>query len=60
MPSHFSPAHQKPIVKIKDVPMEKKIREFLATHRAGMKLQALCDVDKYFSEQRSRKTVKIK
>ncbi|XP_004002132.3 leucine-rich repeat and IQ domain-containing protein 3 isoform X1 [Ovis aries] len=57
----FSPAHQKPIVKIKDVPMEKKIRrEFLATHRAGMKLQALCDVDKYFSEQKKQESSKNK
>ncbi|KAF4021670.1 hypothetical protein G4228_013713 [Cervus hanglu yarkandensis] len=57
----FSPAHQKPVVKIKDMLMEKRIRrEFLATHRAGMKLQALCDVDKYFSEQKKQESSKNK
>ncbi|KAB0361614.1 hypothetical protein FD754_005770, partial [Muntiacus muntjak] len=57
----FSPAHPKPVVKIKDMLMEKRIRrEFLATHRAGMKLQALCDVDKYFSEQKKQESSKNK
>lgn len=57
----FSPAHQKPVVKIKDMLMGKKIRrEFLATHRAGMKLQPLCDVDKYFSEQKKQESSKNK
>ncbi|XP_035107770.3 leucine-rich repeat and IQ domain-containing protein 3 isoform X1 [Callithrix jacchus] len=49
----------KPIIK-KDPPVERNIKEFFATQRAGMKLQTLVDIDKYYKEQNKQECLKEK
>ncbi|XP_067582677.1 leucine-rich repeat and IQ domain-containing protein 3 [Pseudorca crassidens] len=57
----LSTTHQKPVIKIKDMLLEKSVRrEFLTTQRTGMKLQALYDIDKYCSEQKKQASYKNK
>uniref|UniRef100_A0A5G2QEP8 Leucine rich repeats and IQ motif containing 3 n=1 Tax=Sus scrofa TaxID=9823 RepID=A0A5G2QEP8_PIG len=57
----FSTTHQKPVIKIKDMLLEKSVRkEFFTTQRTGMKLQTLCDIDKYGSEQKQQESHKNK
>ncbi|XP_047644600.1 leucine-rich repeat and IQ domain-containing protein 3 [Phacochoerus africanus] len=57
----FSTTHQKPVIKIKDTLLEKSVRrEFFTTQRTGMKLQTLCDIDKYGSEQKQQENHKNK
>lgn len=57
----FSTTHQKPVIKIKDTLLEKSVRrEFFTTQRTGMKLQTLCDIDKYGSEQKQQESHKNK
>ncbi|XP_057552898.1 leucine-rich repeat and IQ domain-containing protein 3 [Hippopotamus amphibius kiboko] len=57
----FSATHQKPVIKKKDMLLEKHVRrEFFTTQRTGMKLQALCDIDKYCSEQKKQQSYKNK
>ncbi|XP_055978879.1 leucine-rich repeat and IQ domain-containing protein 3 [Sorex fumeus] len=41
---------QKPVCTYKDIKLKKNMKEFFTVHRAGMRLQSLCDVDKYYSE----------
>ncbi|XP_012298170.2 leucine-rich repeat and IQ domain-containing protein 3 isoform X2 [Aotus nancymaae] len=49
----------KPIIK-KDPPVERNIKEFFETQRAGMKLQTLVDIDKYYTEQNKQECHKEK
>ncbi|XP_023975636.1 leucine-rich repeat and IQ domain-containing protein 3 [Physeter macrocephalus] len=57
----LSTTHQKPVIKIKDMLLEKSVRrEFFTTQRTGMKLQALYDIDKYCSEQKKQASYKNK
>ncbi|XP_058159345.1 leucine-rich repeat and IQ domain-containing protein 3 [Dasypus novemcinctus] len=50
----FSAIPQKTIIK-RGTLLERNVRkEFFATHRTGVKLKALCDIDKYFSEQKKQ------
>ncbi|ELW68024.1 Leucine-rich repeat and IQ domain-containing protein 3 [Tupaia chinensis] len=62
-PAHaqpFSTTHQNPVTK-KDSLMERNIkREFFMTHRAGMKLQKLNEIDKYYTEQKKQECYKEK
>nr|XP_044604945.1 leucine-rich repeat and IQ domain-containing protein 3 isoform X3 [Equus asinus] len=47
--------HPKPAIKKKDMLLKRNVsREFFTTHRAGIKLQTLCDIDKYYSEQKKQ------
>ncbi|XP_003411181.1 leucine-rich repeat and IQ domain-containing protein 3 isoform X1 [Loxodonta africana] len=56
----FSAIHQKPIIK-SDTESERNVRkEFFITQRSGIKLQALCDIDKYYSEQKKYESHKKK
>ncbi|XP_037682843.1 leucine-rich repeat and IQ domain-containing protein 3 [Choloepus didactylus] len=56
----FSAIHQKPIIK-RDTLLERNVRkEFFATHRTGIKLQTLCDIDIYYSEQKKQESHKKK
>nr|XP_019599320.1 PREDICTED: leucine-rich repeat and IQ domain-containing protein 3 [Rhinolophus sinicus] len=53
----FFTTHQKPILENKDMALEKKVRrEFLMTHRTGIKLQTLRDIDKFYSEQKMQES----
>ncbi|KAM5270643.1 leucine-rich repeat and IQ domain-containing protein 3 [Hipposideros larvatus] len=53
----FSTTHQKPVLEKKDTALEKTVRrEFLTTHRTGIKLQTLCDIEKYHSEQKMQES----
>ncbi|KAM9685452.1 leucine-rich repeat and IQ domain-containing protein 3 [Trichechus inunguis] len=56
----FSAIHQKPIIK-SDTESQRKVRKgFFITHRRGIKLQTLCDIDKYYSEQKKHESHKEK
>ncbi|XP_053448739.1 leucine-rich repeat and IQ domain-containing protein 3 [Nycticebus coucang] len=46
--------HPKPIIK-KDTLLETRRKEFFATHRVGMRLQTLRDIDKYYTEQKNQR-----
>uniref|UniRef100_A0A8C3W6K9 Leucine rich repeats and IQ motif containing 3 n=1 Tax=Catagonus wagneri TaxID=51154 RepID=A0A8C3W6K9_9CETA len=53
----FSTTRQKPVIKIKDMLLEKSVRrQFFTTQRTGMKLQTLRDIDKYGSEQKKQES----
>ncbi|XP_004603704.2 leucine-rich repeat and IQ domain-containing protein 3 [Sorex araneus] len=41
---------QKPLYSYKDIMLKKNMKDFFAVHRAGMKLQSVCDVDRYYSQ----------
>lgn len=43
---------QNPVNIKKDIMLNKNMKEFFAVHRAGIKLQPLCDVDTYYSEKK--------
>nr|XP_020138027.1 leucine-rich repeat and IQ domain-containing protein 3 isoform X1 [Microcebus murinus] len=56
----FSPTHLQPIIK-KDSLLDTSIRkEFYTTYRAGIKLQTLSDIDKYYTEQNNQQCHKEK
>ncbi|XP_012515106.1 PREDICTED: leucine-rich repeat and IQ domain-containing protein 3 [Propithecus coquereli] len=56
----FSTTHPQPITK-KDTLLDRSMKkEFFATHRAGIKLQMLSDVDKYYTEQKNQECHKEK
>ncbi|XP_054422794.1 leucine-rich repeat and IQ domain-containing protein 3 [Pteronotus mesoamericanus] len=51
----FPTTHQKPVIKKTHTLLEKNARrEFFTTHRTGIKLKTLCDIDKYYSEQKKQ------
>ncbi|XP_014643759.1 PREDICTED: leucine-rich repeat and IQ domain-containing protein 3 [Ceratotherium simum simum] len=55
----FSTTHPKPVIKKKDTLLERNARrEFFTTHRAGIKLQTLCDIDEYYSEEKKQESHK--
>lgn len=55
----FLTTHQKPTIKKKDMLLKSDVRkEFFTTHRTGIKLQTLWDIDKYYSEQKKQESQK--
>ncbi|XP_016072304.1 PREDICTED: leucine-rich repeat and IQ domain-containing protein 3 [Miniopterus natalensis] len=57
----YSTTHQKPVIKKTHKLLEKNLRrEFFTTHRTGIKLKTLCDIDKYRSEQEKQESHKKK
>ncbi|XP_008580888.1 PREDICTED: leucine-rich repeat and IQ domain-containing protein 3-like, partial [Galeopterus variegatus] len=56
----FSTTHPKRIIK-KDTLLDRNIRrEFFTTHRAGMKLRTLSEIDKFYTEQKKQECHKEK
>ncbi|XP_025273765.1 leucine-rich repeat and IQ domain-containing protein 3 isoform X1 [Canis lupus dingo] len=56
-----STTHQKPAIKKKDMLLKSNVRkEFFIAHRTGIKLRKLCDIDKYYSEQKKLESHKKK
>ncbi|XP_021567713.1 leucine-rich repeat and IQ domain-containing protein 3 [Carlito syrichta] len=56
----FSVTYPKLIIK-KDTLLEQRLRkDFFTTHRAGMKLRTLSDIDKYYAEQKKQECLKEK
>nr|XP_027806795.1 leucine-rich repeat and IQ domain-containing protein 3 [Marmota flaviventris] len=49
----FPTTHPKPIIKKGTLP-ETNLRQFFTTQRAGIKLQTLKDIDKYYAEQKKQ------
>ncbi|XP_014938681.3 leucine-rich repeat and IQ domain-containing protein 3 isoform X1 [Acinonyx jubatus] len=57
----FSTTHQKPEITKKDMLLKGNVRkEFFITHRTGIKLRTLCDIDKCYSEQKKQESHKKK
>ncbi|XP_049474823.1 leucine-rich repeat and IQ domain-containing protein 3 [Panthera uncia] len=57
----FSTTHQKPEITKKDMLLKGNVRkEFFTTHRTGIKLRTLCDIDKCYSEQKKQESHKKK
>ncbi|XP_072610975.1 leucine-rich repeat and IQ domain-containing protein 3 isoform X4 [Vulpes vulpes] len=57
----FSTTHQKPAIKKKDMLLKSNVKkEFFIAHRTGIKLRKLCDIDKYYSEQKKLESHKKK
>lgn len=57
----FSTTHQKPAIKKKDMPLKDNVKkESCTTHRTGIKLQTLCDIDKHYSQQKKQESHKKK
>ncbi|XP_006831153.1 PREDICTED: leucine-rich repeat and IQ domain-containing protein 3 [Chrysochloris asiatica] len=51
----LSAIHQKPTIK-RDTVSERNLGEFFITQRSGIKLQAPCDIDKFYSEQKKQES----
>ncbi|PNJ71861.1 leucine-rich repeat and IQ domain-containing protein 3 isoform X1 [Pongo pygmaeus] len=58
-PQPIFTTHPKPIIK-KDIRLERSMKEFFATQRAGMKLRTFSDIDKYYTEQKKQECHKEK
>ncbi|KAL4667991.1 hypothetical protein H8959_006680, partial [Pygathrix nigripes] len=58
-PQPIFATHPKQIIK-KDIRLERSMKEFFATQRAGMKLRTFSDIDKYYTEQKKQECHKEK
>ncbi|XP_007947821.1 leucine-rich repeat and IQ domain-containing protein 3 [Orycteropus afer afer] len=56
----LSAIHQKPIIKSDTLSERNAKKEFYITQRSGIKLQVLCDIDRYYSEQKKYESYKKK
>lgn len=56
----LSTPHQKPAITKPHLLLEKNAREFFMTHRTGIKLKTLYDIDEYYLEQEKQESHKKK